>query len=75
MPSGNYKSDIKCPYYRTDNGRNTIGCEGLLPDSSMTHYLRTTASFERQIEVFCSDKYYCCEICTALDKKYEEEEI
>lgn len=36
MP-GSYKQvNVKCPYYRSDNGRDRIICEGLLPVTKTT---------------------------------------
>ena len=75
MPEGSYwKSRVKCPYYRNDNGKNVIECEGLTPGAHMKSIYRRQKSFLCQIEKFCSERYWCCEICEALDTiKYKDQ--
>lgn len=74
MPSGSFKqADVKCPYYRTDNGKNRIDCDGLIPDSVMHSYFFMRSEYKMQMSIFCCGAYWNCEICTALDNKYRED--
>ena len=74
MPSGSFwQVNVKCPYYKHDNGRDRITCEGLVPGASTQSAFLRKQDFIQQIETFCCEYYWRCEICTALDEKYEEE--
>lgn len=74
MPSGSYiQSGIQCPYYSSDDGCSKISCEGIIPGSSIKSVFRRKADYAMQITQFCSGRYWNCEICQALDRKYEEE--
>lgn len=74
MPSGSYiQSGIQCPYYSSDDGSGSITCEGIIPDTSTKSVFRRKADYTVQITQFCGGKYWNCEICQALDRKYEEE--
>ena len=74
MPSGSFdKANVKCPYYRTDDCHNTIGCEGVIPGGvSLTHYFPHRADYRAQLRRCCED-YWNCPLCEALDRKYMEE--
>ena len=75
MPSGSYRQVyVRCPYYVTDNGKDRIICEGLTPGAQLQSYYRKRKDYAGQMELFCSGCYWNCEICTALDEKYKEEE-
>ncbi len=76
MPSGSYAQvHVKCPYYSSDNGKNRIICEGLIPGSMLSSFYAYQKDFQMQMEIFCtSDGYYRCEICAALDKKHEDDD-
>ena len=69
--------DVKCPFYRGDDGANRVVCEGLVGDereSNITAFFRKKEDFLTQMRVFCCDKYEFCEICAGLRMKYDEEE-
>lgn len=38
----------------------------------MSHFFRLFSEYETQISTFCCGCYWACEICEALDKKYED---
>lgn len=74
MPSGSYiQANVKCPYYKHDNGKDRIVCEGLVPSTLIQSSFRCKRDFMQQIKTYCCGCYWRCEICTALDAKYEEE--
>lgn len=74
MPSGSFiQVYVKCPFYISDNGKNRIICEGLIPGSQDHSVFRKTDDYRLQIEVWCCDHFEKCEKFAALNKKYEEE--
>ena len=74
MPSGSYKQAyVKCPYYKYDDGKRRITCEGLIDESSIALIYRIRLDYERQINVFCCKNYTKCEIYRLLTEKYEED--
>lgn len=75
MSSGSYMQVyVRCPYYQTDNGKNRIVCEGLVPGSKLHSSFRKPKDYRLQMELFCCNNYPMCEICEAIDHKYYQEE-
>ena len=73
MP-GSYKQvNVKCPYYRSDNGRDRIICEGLLPGTSLQSWYERREHYRAHMRAYCTGKYWDCPICAALDEKYRED--
>lgn len=66
---------VKCPYYRNDDGDKQLGCEALLPGAAknMTRF-RTAEECTAHMERCCFGPYWDCPICTALDEKYREDD-
>lgn len=75
MPSGSYKQiDVKCPFYKYDDGKMRITCEGLVDRSSLALIYQNKADFEGQIDIFCCEHYMKCEVYRMLmAAKYEED--
>lgn len=75
MSSGSYlQVYVGCPFYRSDDGRRHIVCEGITEDSSITQNFRTKSSFQTQMKVFCCEYYKNCELYNLLMDKYPEGE-
>ena len=73
MPSGSFKqADVKCPFYKFDDGRRRITCEGIVEDCSLALIYRRKSDYEKQIDVFCCEYYKNCEVYRMLMEKYEE---
>lgn len=74
MPSGSYRqADARCPFYKFDDGKRRITCEGILEDSSLALIYHCKEDYETQINVFCCEHYRNCEIYGLLmEHKYEE---
>lgn len=66
-----YPKAVGCPFYRSDDGRQKILCEGLIDGSSLTLTYVRGQDFRIQREVFCCEHYDKCEIYTMLMSKYE----
>lgn len=76
MASGSYKkADVRCPFYRFDNGqRKKIACEGLTDSSVITLVYRKQSEYLTQINEFCCKNYTNCEIYRMLMQTMYEEE-
>lgn len=74
MPSGSYKQvDVKCPFYKYDDGKRRIVCEGIVSvEDSLSSIFRYHEDYERQMTVFCCKDHTKCEIYRMLMGKYEE---
>ena len=74
MPSGSYKQiEVQCPFYKYDDGKQRITCEGLVDNSSLALIYRNRTDYETQINVFCCEHYKKCEVYRILIEKYEED--
>lgn len=74
MPSGSYKQiEVQCPFYKYDDGKRRITCEGLVDDSSLALIYQRKSDYETQINVFCCKHYEKCEVYSILVAKYEDE--
>lgn len=76
MPSGSYKQiEVQCPFYKYDDGKQRITCEGLVDNSSLALIYRNRSDYETQINVFCCEHYKRCEVYRMLmSAKYDEED-
>ena len=76
MPSGSYKQiEVQCPFYKYDDGKQRITCEGLVDNSSLALIYRNRSDYETQINVFCCAHYKKCEVYRMLmSAKYDEED-
>ena len=76
MPSGSYKQiEVQCPFYKYDDGKQRITCEGLVDNSSLALIYRNRSDYETQIDVFCCEHYKKCEVYRMLmSAKYDEED-
>lgn len=75
MPSGSYKQiEVKCPFYKFDDGKRRITCEGIIDDSSLALIYHNKNDYQIQIDTFCCEHYTKCEVYKLLMEKYEEEE-
>ena len=75
MPSGSFKQvDVQCPFYKYDDGRRRITCEGLIDKSSIALIYLTRGDYDTQLTAFCCEHYKKCEVYRMLMQKYNEEE-
>ena len=74
MPSGSYRqADVQCPFYKYDDGKLRITCEGIIEDSSLALIYHNKKDYETQITTFCAEHYTKCEVYRLLMGKYDEE--
>lgn len=75
MPSGSFKqADVLCPFYKYDDGKRRITCEGIIDDSSVALIYHRRADYEAQILRYCCQGYGSCGVYRLLMKKYNEED-
>ena len=76
MPSGSFKQiEVQCPFYKFDDGKYRITCEGLVDDSSLALIYHRKHDYQTQINVFCCNHYKKCEVYRMLvEAKYDEED-
>ena len=74
MASGSFRQvDVQCPFFKSDDGRQCIVCEGFGDARSRIQTYRYKAEYEKQMEVFCSEHYRKCEVYRVImETKYEE---
>lgn len=73
MGSGSYiQADVRCPFYKYDDGKKRITCEGIVEDSCLALIYRNKEAFAMQIRSFCCEHYENCEVFRLLNDKYEE---
>ena len=75
MSSGSYyQQSVKCPFYKYDNGKNKIVCEGFTDECLVDARWRMREDYIRHIGVFCSEHYEKCEIYRMVyEAKYDDE--
>ena len=74
MPTGSFlQVNVTCPFYISDDGKNRIICEGIVPDSRDHVSFRQSKSFRCQIEVYCCDQYTKCERYHPIMEKYRDD--
>lgn len=76
MSTGSYlQVYVKCPFYRRDDGKHNITCEGIFNDGNCTQFFKSREDFETQMKVFCWEKFENCEWYRALmAAKYDDYE-
>ena len=73
MPSGSWKQiDVQCPFYKSDDGKKHITCEGFTDGSSVTLNYQKKQDYIQQIQLFCCQHYQKCEVHRMLMEKYED---
>lgn len=74
---GNYTKDAKCPFYKRDDGRSKISCEGLVESEGcrIMLFFDRREDFLIQIQTFCCNRFEHCEIHQAIiEAKCAEED-
>lgn len=74
MPgTGTYlQSFVRCPFYKKDDGKRRIVCEGIVDNSSIYLVYRYNNLFKRQLKTFCCEHYENCEVYRMLMEKYRD---
>lgn len=64
---------VQCPFYKSDDGKSKIVCEGLVEESILSTTFGRRDDYKTQITVFCSDHYRKCEIFRIINSKYDDD--
>ena len=74
MSSGSYRQvHVGCPFYKFDDGRSRVNCEGIVENSTLALIFHKRADYEQQMELFCCQYYQKCEVYRMLmENKYED---
>ena len=73
--STSWKSaDVGCPFYKSDDGKQKIICEGLIPNSSVVISYRRKVDWQAQLNTACCRDYNKCRVYKMLMHKYEEKQ-
>lgn len=74
MPSGSYRQVyVKCPFYRYDDGKRRIVCEGAFDEGdSLANIFRKNDGYVRQMDIYCCGDFTKCEIYRMVMGRYQE---
>ena len=65
------KAEVKCPFYRRDDGSSRLVCEGIVEDSTLTWNFSSREDLRGQLDIFCCDYFKNCEVYRMLmESKY-----
>ena len=72
MSSGSFKQvDVRCPFYRRDDGRFDLACEGVVDGSTLHWNFKKKQDMQQQMDIFCCEYYKNCEVYRMLmEAKY-----
>lgn len=74
MSSGSYiQRYVRCPFFRKDDGKTMIFCEGLMERNTITLRYDRKSDWRIQMETFCCCHYERCEVFRmVMDTRYPE---
>lgn len=73
MPSGSLKADIKCPFYRYDDTKIRIVCEGISESDTLSLTFKKKTEFISYMRRYCCDRYKSCKLYRLAMEKYKED--
>ena len=62
--------DIRCPFYRQDDGKREILCEGICDGCNVNLSFVRKNDFMIQLRTFCMKHFERCEVYHAAMEKY-----
>lgn len=75
MSEGSYrKALVLCPFYKKDDGRAVVMCEGVVGGSVIAQRFASKKDYEIQMDVFCQQHFKRCEVYGMLAEIYEDGE-
>lgn len=73
MATSWWEKYVQCPFYKNDDGKRTITCEGVI-NGAVNRTVFTTQKKQRiQMEKYCCKLYFACPVYQMVEKKYETE--
>lgn len=74
MPTSWADASVECPFYKYDDGKKGITCEGAVNGCINRSLFDTQSKQRKHLEKYCCKVYSACPIFQMLEKKYENEE-
>ena len=68
------QSSVVCPFYRKDDGRQAITCEGILPKSSCTLRFARRHEWAEWVQARCCQGWQQCPYAVLAGLKWEDQE-
>jgi len=63
---------VQCPFYKGDEKRRRVICEGLVDHSTLSLSYGSAKDFQIQMKTFCCDHFQYCEVYQMLmNSKYD----
>ena len=66
--------DVKCPFYKKDDGKREILCEGICDGCNVKLSFVRKNDFMIQLRTFCMKHFERCEVYHAAMEKYLDSE-
>ena len=63
---------VVCPFYKQDDGKREILCEGICDGCNMKLSFAKKNDFKIQLRTFCMKHFERCEVYHAAMEKYKE---
>lgn len=67
-----WKGIVQCPFYKNDDGKSIVRCEGVEGSLNTTLFFRRKKHYQDLISKKCVDNYEDCKVYKMLMTKYEE---
>lgn len=67
------RSEVQCPFYRFDDGKRKIVCEGITERGNISQGFGNKRDFLIQVRTFCCNHYKNCEIYNLLMNIYKDD--
>lgn len=71
MPTSWVDKYAECPFYKYDDGKKSVTCEGYKKTCVVRTIFVTNGSMEVHLKAFCCKDYQKCPLYPLLVKKYE----
>ena len=65
---------VKCPFYKVDDGKRVIVCEGICDGCNVNLSFVKKSDFMIQLRTFCMRHFERCEVYHAAMEKYLDSE-
>ena len=66
--------DVRCPFYKVDDGKREILCEGICDGCNVKLSFVKKNDFKIQLRTFCMRHFERCEVYHAAMEKYLDSE-
>lgn len=64
-------SMVCCPFYKREEGKFGIVCEGYIQDTVAKNIFRSEKRKREHMKRYCCENYIECPFCRVMEEKYE----